>query len=70
MKECNAQANDKSLKGDERKSFMHTCLSAGSGSQVANAQQAKMKTCNHEASDKHLKGAERQTFMKGCLSAN
>jgi hypothetical protein len=26
MKECNAQAADKGLKGDERKKFMSTCL--------------------------------------------
>ncbi len=27
MKECNAEAKTKSLKGDERKKFMSTCLS-------------------------------------------
>ena len=26
MKECNKQARDKKLKGDERKKFMSTCL--------------------------------------------
>jgi len=30
MKTCNADANTKGLKGDERKTFMKTCLS-GSG---------------------------------------
>jgi hypothetical protein len=30
MKSCNAEANSKSLKGDERQSFMSTCLK-GSG---------------------------------------
>jgi len=28
MKKCNAEANDKHLKGDERKSFMSSCLSS------------------------------------------
>jgi hypothetical protein len=28
MKTCNAEANTKSLKGDDRKSFMKTCLSS------------------------------------------
>ncbi|MCC7547146.1 MAG: hypothetical protein IT532_05225 [Burkholderiales bacterium] len=27
MKECNAEAKSKSLKGDERKKFMSSCLS-------------------------------------------
>ncbi len=27
MKECNAEAKSKSLKGEERKKFMSTCLS-------------------------------------------
>ena len=26
MKDCNAQAGQKALKGDERKTFMSTCL--------------------------------------------
>lgn len=29
MKSCNADAKEKTLKGDERKAFMKTCLSAG-----------------------------------------
>ena len=28
MADCNAEAKDKSLKGDERKKFMSSCLSA------------------------------------------
>jgi hypothetical protein len=28
MADCNKQAGDKNLKGDERKAFMSTCLSA------------------------------------------
>ena len=68
MKACNTQAAGK--KGDERKAFMQSCLSAGSGGTAAahNSQQEKMKTCNADASKKHLKGDERKTFMKGCLS--
>lgn len=29
MRDCNAEAKDKSLKGDDRKAFMKTCLSGG-----------------------------------------
>ena len=60
MGDCNKQATDK--KGDERKAFMKTCLSADKMSQ-----QDKMKKCNTDATGK--KGDERKAFMKTCLSA-
>jgi hypothetical protein len=61
MATCNAEAGDR--KGDERKAFMKTCLSAGK----ATTQQTKMKQCNVDAAGK--KGDERKAFMKTCLSA-
>ena len=62
MGECNKQAGDK--KGDDRKDFMKTCLSAKKET-PQQAQQAKMKTCNADAKDK--KGDERKKFMSECL---
>jgi hypothetical protein len=59
MATCNADAGDK--KGDERKAFMKTCLSA-----KKMTQQDKMKSCNADAGDK--KGDDRKAFMKDCLS--
>ncbi|MEI8325542.1 MAG: PsiF family protein [Betaproteobacteria bacterium] len=78
MTDCNKQAVDK--KGDERKAFMKTCLSAKPAASAAAAkpaasaaaadkkatQQDKMKTCNAQAKGK--KGDERKAFMKECLS--
>jgi hypothetical protein len=58
MATCNKEAGDK--KGDERKAFMKTCLSA-----KKETQQSKMTTCNKEAGDK--KGDERKKFMSECL---
>ena len=68
MKACNAEASGKSLKGDERKTFMQSCLSAQPAAAELTRQQQKMKTCNVDASAKHLKGADRKKFMSGCLS--
>jgi len=62
MAECNKDAADK--KGDERKMFMKTCLSAKKASQ-----QDKMKACNADPKAKATKGDERKAFMKSCLSA-
>jgi psiF repeat len=59
MGECNKDAADK--KGDERKAFMKSCLSAKKATQ-----QDKMKTCNADAKGK--KGDERKAYMKECLS--
>lgn len=69
MKSCNKEAKDKSLKGDERKSFMSDCLSGKSEAAPAApaTQQDKMKSCNKDAKDKALKGDERKKFMSDCL---
>ncbi|MEX1168229.1 MAG: PsiF family protein, partial [Hydrogenophaga sp.] len=68
MKSCNADEKAKTLKGDDRKAFMKSCLkgeteTAGAGG----TQQNKMKTCNVDASAKALKGDERKAFMSTCL---
>ena len=60
MTTCNKEADGK--KGDERKAFMKTCLSAKPATQ-----QSKMTTCNADAKGKT--GDERKAFMKECLSA-
>ncbi len=79
MKDCNAQAKTKALKGDDRKAFMKTCLSGASADASAaaaapaaplspkEAQQQKMKDCNAQATAKTLKGADRKSFMSTCL---
>jgi hypothetical protein len=71
MKDCNAQAGKKELKGDERKAFMQSCLSAKPAMEEKKLtpQQQKMKDCNAEAGSKQLMGDERKKFMKTCLSA-
>jgi hypothetical protein len=69
MASCNAEAKSKSLQGDERKSFMKSCLSAKSGAAggATNSQQAKMMTCSTDAKSKGLKGDDRKKFMSDCL---
>lgn len=80
MKDCNAEAKEKALKGQGRKDFMKGCLS---GKQAENkaareerraenqaakqTQQDRMKTCNADAKTKGLKGDARKAFMSDCL---
>ena len=60
MGTCNAEAKTKEIKGDERKSYMSSCLSDG-----RKRQQERMKSCNVDATGK--KGDERKAFMSDCL---
>jgi psiF repeat len=70
MKDCNAQATAKSLKGDERKTFMSSCLSGTAAPPAKMTQQEKMTACNKEATAKSLKGDDRKAFMSTCLSGS
>ncbi|MGV8302023.1 PsiF family protein, partial [Pseudomonas aeruginosa] len=63
---CNADASAKSLKGDERKAFMSSCLKTGGRAKAA-TQQEQMKTVNASAIAKGLKGDGRKAFMSTCL---
>ncbi|NCE90790.1 PsiF family protein [Pseudomonas sp. L13] len=69
MTTCNAEATTKTLKGDERKTFMKTCLSApaANDAKTLTAQQQKMKDCNASAKTQALAGDARKTFMSTCL---
>jgi hypothetical protein len=65
MSTCNTQATGK--KGDDRKTFMSSCLKGDAPAPAKMTQQQKMTSCNKDASAKSLKGDERKTFMSTCL---
>ncbi len=75
MKNCNAEAKSQSLKGDERKAFMSTCLKSPNKAVAANgaekpapsAAQLKRKACGDEAKSQGLKGEERKEFVRTCV---
>ena len=69
MTTCNAEATTKTLKGDDRKAFMKTCLSApaANDAKTLTPQQQKMKDCNATAKTQALAGDARKTFMSACL---
>ncbi|AUZ44528.1 PsiF family protein [Pseudomonas orientalis] len=69
MTTCNAEATTKTLKGDERKAYMKTCLSApaANDAKTLTPQQQKMKDCNASAKTQALAGEARKTFMSTCL---
>lgn len=70
MTTCNQQATSKALKGDDRKSYMSSCLkndAAKADQKSLTPQQQKMRECNTTATQQSLKGADRKTFMSACL---
>jgi hypothetical protein len=71
MSTCNADAKSKNLSGDDRKTFMKTCLSAAPPPAApVNSQQQKMKTCNADAKTQALTGDARKQFMSNCLKGS
>jgi hypothetical protein len=73
MVDCNKQAAGKT--GDERKTFMSSCLkgdqtAAAPAAMATQSPQQKMKTCNAEATAKSLKGDARKTYMSTCLKGD
>ncbi|MFN8391216.1 MAG: PsiF family protein [Bdellovibrionota bacterium] len=70
MTTCNQKAA--SMKGDERKAFMSSCLRGEAPADAAKItpQQQRMKDCNQTAGERSLKGDERKTFMSSCLKGN
>lgn len=69
MRQCNAQAAEDKLGGDERKAFMSDCLKGKDQPRKPplKPQQQRMKDCNATAGEKQLKGPERKAFMSDCL---
>jgi hypothetical protein len=65
MSTCNKDATGK--KGDERKTFMSSCLKGETAAPAPakQTQQEKMTSCNKNATGK--KGDERKAFMSACL---
>ena len=70
MSVCNKEASSKSLKGDERKTFMSSCLKKDGAAQDGKGltpQQQKMRECNAQATQQSLKVDDRSKFMSACL---
>ncbi len=60
MATCNTDAGDK--KGDERKAFMKSCLSAKPAAMAPSA------ACEKAAADKKLAGAAKNSSIKKCMA--
>jgi len=78
MKDCNAQAKAKGLKGKDYSDFRNNCLKADNSAAAPTAtapakpmtQQEKMKVCNADAKAKGLKGKDYSDFRNNCLKGD
>jgi hypothetical protein len=68
-KACNDAADKKNLTGDDRKTFMQSCLNkaAGSGSGGNVSEQDKANVCKNLADKQNLKGSDRRSYLKDCM---
>jgi hypothetical protein len=68
MADCNKQASGKT--GDERKTFMSSCLKSGTPTASApTTPQERMKACNADATKQSLKGDARKAYLSTCLKS-
>ena len=67
---CNAAADKKGLKGDDRKTFMQNCLNQAADVQRPSdmSTKDKMNACKNLADKKNLKGEDRRSFLKDCMN--
>ena len=66
MKTCNTKAGD--MKGDERKAFMKTCLSAKAEPAKAEPPKSKMAMCNEKT--KGMTKADADKTRSECMKAS
>ena len=68
-KACNTMADNKGLRGDDRKNFMQECLNKAGNQQLNEmSQKDKMNTCKNLADRKSLSGNDRKSFIKDCMN--
>lgn len=73
-KKCEETAKNRGLKGDERATFVSSCLAAKDTASSASSNMSpqeqqkvdKAKSCEQQAEQQGLKGKDRRTFLKTC----
>ena len=65
--ECNQRANDKNLKGQERKDYVEWCQSRGARYGYKDDDYKRKRGCYQSVFDKMLGGEKRQSYLDECL---
>ena len=75
-KKCEDTAKNRGLKGDEKATFMSSCMAAKDTASSAENNMSpqeqqkadKAKSCEQQADQQSLKGKDRRSFLKTCSS--
>jgi len=67
VSECNHRANERNLKGSERKDFVEWCESRGARYKYDDKRYDGEKNCYQKANSKGLTGSKRENFLDKCL---
>jgi len=67
VSECNHRANERKLKGQDRKEFTEWCESRGAQYGYDDNRYSRERECYRKADNKELKGDKRQKFLANCL---
>lgn len=67
VSECNHRANDRGLKGHERKDFVEWCESRGPRYKYDYGRYGNERDCYQKANNKGLTGSKRDNFLDKCF---
>jgi len=67
VSECNHRANERNLKGQDRKDFTEWCESRGARYKYDDKRYDGEKNCYQKANNKGLTGDKRQNFLEKCF---
>jgi hypothetical protein len=67
VSECNHRANEKNLKGQDRKDFVEWCESRGARYRYDDKRYDGDKNCYQKANNKGLTGDKRANFLEKCF---
>ena len=68
VSECNHRANERNLKGQDRKDYTEWCESRGGRYKYDYGRYDGEKTCYQKANNKGLSGDKRQNFLEKCFA--
>jgi hypothetical protein len=67
VSECNHRANERKLKGNERKDYVEWCVDRGDRYKYDDRSFDRDRSCYRKADDKGLSGGFRQAFLADCF---
>jgi len=70
VSECNHRANERNLKGQERKQWTEWCEERGSSHNYDYKRYNSDRNCYQKADNKGLSGDKRRKFINNCLDKN